>query len=171
MKTLPRSVAFRQLSRIRERLRSVVSRDYEPLAKDCGTCQTRECCTDQHFVNVRVTRLEAEAIRRAIAELPTETRVRALERNATAVQRLDESRGFFSCPLFEPTVGCLVHETAKPLPCVHHACYERPDDLPPDELLDRSELEVARLNSRTFGNSWSLDPIPMAIERSRLEDT
>lgn len=171
MKTLPRSDALRQLSRIRETLRSVVSRDYEPRARDCLTCETRECCTDEHFVNVRVTRLEAEAIKQAIEDLPEETRTRVLERGTAAARRLAETHGFFSCPLFEPEAGCLVHGTAKPLPCIFHACYERPEDIPADAILEGAEREVARLNSRTFGNAWSVDPIPVAIARAESKES
>lgn len=166
MKTLPISEALRGLARIREGLRTVVSREYETNAKDCATCEVRgACCTDEHFVNVRVTRLEAEAIRRAIEELPAPVRSRVKERTAKAVERPGEPGGFYACPLFERESGCLVHGTAKPLPCIHHACYEREEDLPPDSHLDEAEKQVVRLNSLVYGNAWSSEPIPDAIAR------
>ena len=39
----------------------------------------------------------------------------------------------------------LVHAEAKPLPCIHHACYENEKDLPPDELLAEHEGLVNRI--------------------------
>ncbi|HUF04615.1 MAG TPA: hypothetical protein VMM38_10630 [Aridibacter sp.] len=135
-------------------------------AKDCGTCEVQGiCCTDEHFVNVRVTLLEAEAIGRAIGDLPREIRVRVLARTYAAAKEFDDARGCYSCPLFEPEAGCLVHVTTKPLPCIHHACYERPENLPPDSLLKEAEREIVRLNSRTYGNGWSSEAIPVAILR------
>ncbi|QQS39976.1 MAG: hypothetical protein IPM63_11425 [Acidobacteriota bacterium] len=166
MKTLPVSQALLRLARIRDGLRMVVTRDYEPRAKDCGTCEVRgACCTDEHFVNVRVTRLETEAIRRAIESFPAPVRSRVAKRAAKAAEKLGNSGGSFSCPLYEKESGCLVHKTAKPLPCIHHACYERREDLPPDSLLEEAEKQVVRLNSLVYGNAWNSDPIPIAITR------
>jgi hypothetical protein len=71
----------------------------------------------------------------------------------------------YACPLYDPSAGCLVHDSAKPLPCIHHACYERREDLPPDGLLDDAELAVERLNRKVFGKSTALLPLPIAIQK------
>ncbi|MCO6512654.1 MAG: hypothetical protein J5I65_17870 [Aridibacter famidurans] len=166
MKVLSLSRALLATDRIRERFRSKITKEFEVLAKDCATCEVRgSCCTDEHFVNVRVTRLEAEAINRAMEKLTPETRARVLERNYSSTQRLSETRGFYSCPLYEKDSGCLVHNEAKPLPCIHHACYERREDLPPDAMLQEAEADVVRLNALVYGNAWSSEPIPIAISR------
>lgn len=170
MKMLPISKALNRLNAIRERLRDVVRTEYEPKAKDCLTCEVMgACCTDEHFVNVRVTRLEGEAIRRAVEELPEPVRSKALSRASSALKLLNRiapegsAAATYSCPLFDPATGCLVHDDAKPLPCIQHACYEKKEDLPPDSLLQNAERKVARLNSRVYGSAWSLEPIPRVL--------
>jgi len=172
MKPLPEKKALEGLDEIRKGLRDRVSA-FESRAKDCGTCETKgECCTDRHFVNVHVTRLEARSIFSALDGLSSELRKAVSERNRLEVEKFKDSpegSGFFrtySCPLFEPSIGCLVHHTAKPLPCIHHACYENETDLPPDELLETAETDVSRLNTRTYGNAWNWQPIPLWLDGS-----
>src|SRR5690606_41799951 len=62
------------------------------------------CCLDAHFVNVRITRLEAAAIRKTIADLPEELKGRVVERAQDAVKRFDlneASTGTYACPLLD----------------------------------------------------------------------
>lgn len=169
MKTLTRSKALQGLENLRSKFREEVSA-FEKKAKDCLTCDERGvCCTDAHFVNVHVTRLEAEAMEAELEKLPARLAARVRKRIADAIRAYDlkaDERSFertYSCPLFEPGLGCLVHSGPKPLPCIHHACYESVADLPPDELLEAAASNVERLNSRTYGNAWSWLPIPLAL--------
>ena len=71
----------------------------------------------------------------------------------------------YSCPLFVKGVGCLVHRRAKPAPCIQHACYEREEDLPPDDLVNENEAFIDRLNRRVYGGSQSLLPLPIAVKK------
>jgi hypothetical protein len=118
-------------------------------------------------VNVRISRLEAVAIDRAIGDLNEPLRSLIYERIDLAIERfeLDESGSekTYACPLFDRDLGCVVHNTAKPLPCINHACYERREDLPPDELLDQAELEIDALNRKVYGRSLPLMSLPVAI--------
>jgi len=150
-----------------------INEGYEHAAKDCLNCETKgACCLDAHFVNVRVSRLEAAAMRDAIGELPLDLRKRVAERTAAAIETYglrsaeDADAATYACPLFEPAIGCLVHSTAKPFPCIAHACYERQEDVPPDELLDFAEIAVANLNRRVYGKATSQLSIPLAIENA-----
>jgi len=170
MKPVSEKTAVQALETIRKDLRQKVS-SYETRAKDCGTCEVQGfCCTDSHFVNVHISRLEAMAMLSALEEVSTELADRVRERNSAQVRKLravpanDTFSARYSCPLFEPGIGCLVHETAKPLPCIHHACYENAGDLPPDELLEHAEQKVSRINARLFGNAWNWQPIPVWLE-------
>ena len=172
MKPLAVSKALKKLTVVREKFRGNIVRDHEPKAKDCLTCEVQGvCCTDEHFVNIRVTTIEGEAIGRAVEALPTTLRLNVFERTRKAVGKLREARmsgndgAGYSCPLFEPGIGCLVHSAAKPLPCINHACYESPEDLPPDELLESAEREVALLNNRVYGFGWTLEEIPLWLDR------
>jgi len=144
---------------------------FEHRAKSCATCKVKgSCCTDVHFVNVRITRLEARAINAVLADLPEEMRTRAEEliaRSAELLKNEERAEAKFACPLFEHDLGCLVHGKAKPLPCIVHACYERPKDLPPDELLAAEEAEVLRLERRAYQRNFAALPIPLAIETYR----
>ena len=168
MKMLGESRGIEQLREIREEFRVEVGR-HEVRAKNCGSCDTPgACCLDEHFVNVRITRLEAAAIGQAIGELTASLQERVFRRveNTIKVNRLtDSSNEKFACPLFEKGVGCLVHTTAKPLPCIQHACYERQEDLPPDELLMEAEEKIDRLNRRVYGKASALMPLPVAVEK------
>ncbi|MCZ2390230.1 MAG: hypothetical protein LC113_04025 [Acidobacteria bacterium] len=170
MRFLSENQAFERLERLRGDFAGRIRRDYEQAAKDCGTCETKgACCLDAHFVNVRVSRLEAAAIRHAIGELTPELQRRVSERSAAAIEwyglrnEADPEKATYACPLFEPAVGCLVHTTAKPLPCIHHACYERNEDRPPDAILEDAEAAVDSLNIRVYGKANVPLPIPLAI--------
>lgn len=174
MKTLSLQSGLEALSSIRERFRKQIETEYESKAKDCVNCEVQGiCCTDDHFVNVRITRLEAEAIYREVNEL-TPGLIEDVKGRTEGVLREScpdepqEEVAFYACPLFESGVGCLVHATAKPLPCIHQACYEVKEDLPPDTLLESAETRTTRLNQRVFGNSWGLESIPEAIGRRFL---
>jgi hypothetical protein len=67
----------------------------------------------------------------------------------------------YSCPLFEPQVGCLVHRRAKPAPCIQHACYENWEDLPPASLQSRAEHRIEQLNRQVYGAAWAWLPVPL----------
>ncbi len=163
--------ALAQLQRVKNSYQSFIKLNYEHAAEDCRTCPTRGvCCTDAHFVNVHITRLEAVAIRETISRTPrlTEAGRRAVYKRAReAVERYDlRAAGdtfsqTFSCPLYEPSVGCLVHARAKPAPCIQHACYQNWEDLPPTSLQARTEHRVEQLNTEIYGAAWAWLPLPL----------
>lgn len=160
MKLLSESTGMDRLARIREEFRREIATRFEHRAKPCSSCETPgACCLDEHFVNVRVSRLEAAAIRKAVSDVDEELRSAVSRR----LERIEPGAEFYSCPLYQPGIGCMVHDTAKPLPCIAHACYERPEDLPPDELLSEREVEVDRLNERVYGRGESPMPIHAAL--------
>ena len=172
MRRLGRTKAHIKLRKLKDEFRSEIFANYEHRAKSCEVCDTKgACCLDAHFVNVKVSQLEAEAIWTAINELPAIKKAGVLARSAEAIADLDLSNvrpgsaSTYACPLFDRDAGCLVHETAKPLPCINHACYDRKEDLPPDTLLAQQELNVEDLNVRTFGSPQPWLPIPVAIQR------
>jgi hypothetical protein len=160
MKLLPKSIAIKRLATIREEFRSEIATKFEHRAKLCSSCETPgACCLDEHFVNVRVSRLEASAIGKAVGELDEEVRSAVLAR----LERVKPEAEFYACPLYQVGSGCLVHYTAKPLPCIAHACYDRKEDLPPDELLSTREIEIDDLNRRVYGRSGPQMPIHAAL--------
>ena len=169
MKLISETTALTRLSEIRREFADRIREEFEHRAKPCSACETPgACCLDEHFVNVRVTRLEAKAISDRLDQLPTELRESVSMRAIRAVERYGlESSGeelrTYACPLFEMGIGCLVHHTAKPLPCIAHACYERKEDLPPDELLTEREIRIAELNRRVYGKAEPPLPIPIAM--------
>jgi hypothetical protein len=164
-------VALARLQRVKAAYQSFIKLNYEQRAEDCSTCPTRGvCCTDEHFVNVNITRLEAVAIRETLARTPRldEKGRRAIyERARKAVARYglnatgDTFAQTFSCPLYEPSAGCLVHRRAKPAPCIQHACYDSWEDLPPTSLQSRTEHRVEQLNEEVYGAAWAWLPIPL----------
>ncbi len=173
MKLISETKAIEKLSRIRDKFAGEVRSKYEHAALPCSLCDDPgKCCRDEHFVNVRVTRLEVAAIERAIYEFGTESYDKMSKRVSDAVSKydLDDGRDVegknYACPLFESGVGCLVHNTAKPLPCIAHACYERKEDLPPDDLLAEREIEIEKLNRMVYGKCLPPEPIPLALKRS-----
>src|SRR5215213_3771973 len=83
--------ALAKLQRVKSAYQSFIKVNYEHAAEDCRTCPTRGlCCTDAHFVNVHITRLEAVAIRETIGRTPRltdEARRAVYERARQAVER------------------------------------------------------------------------------------
>lgn len=172
MKIISEKRALARLSEIKEELRVTVA-PFEANAKSCLTCETPgSCCLDAHFVNVRISRLEAVAFRKRIESLEEEQRVDVLGRIDAAIEEhglaadRDVFEQKFACPLFEKGTGCLVHEHGKPAACIVHACYERKDDLPPSGLQFEADLKVDKLNTRTYGAPQPWLPIPLAIKRA-----
>src|SRR3954468_18215633 len=102
--------ALAQLQRIKASYQTVLKLNYEQKALSCRVCPTPgACCTDAHFVNVHITRLEAVAIRDTLARTP---RLNEDERRAVYI-RAHEAVGryglapsgdtfaqTYSCPLF-----------------------------------------------------------------------
>lgn len=160
--------ALTELRRVKDSYRNFIRDNFEFAAQDCGTCQTfGACCTDAHFVNVHITRLEASAIRETLERLPENERQKVYERAAETVEKYnlttegDTFAQTYSCPLFEPKVGCLVHAEAKPAPCIQHACYERQEDLPPNCLQENAERKIEKLNQEVYGDDWRWLPLPL----------
>lgn len=158
------------LAELREGVRAAVTNAYEHRAKSCSACSTPgACCLDEHFVNVRISRLEANAILKALDPLPGDVRRKVAIRTEAAIEKyelFDQQNERFACPLYEKGVGCLVHHTAKPMPCIVHACYDAAEDLPPGEILDRAELAAADLDCRAYGRPTLRFPIPVAISKT-----
>lgn len=170
MKVLAENKALEKVLEIKRRHRDAVTTGYEHKAKECRTCETKgACCLDVHFVNVRVSRLEALLMTEELRKLPAEDLRRVGKRIEEAIERFSLERDgenearTYACPLFEPSVGCLVHEV-KPVPCVQHACYERESDLPPETLREEAEMEIDGVARRTYGKSLPLLSIPVAID-------
>lgn len=158
-----------QLKQIKDSYRTFIRENFEFKAKDCNVCETKgACCQDAHFVNVHITRLEAEAIVRTLKK--KEKLKAVIERNLETItqyglsERSDTYRQTFACPLFEKETGCLVHEEGKPAPCIQHACYESKEDLPPQFLQDRIEQKIEALNKEVYGAAKWL-PLPLWLER------
>lgn len=170
MKFLSEQKALERLQAIKSDLRSEISDKYEHRAKSCLTCETQgACCLDEHFVNVHISRLEAVAIQEALHKLPRTHQQAIKARVDEAIEKYslraegDTFSQTYACPLFEKGIGCLVHQTGKPVPCILHACYESAADLPPDELQTRAEGQIEILNSRTYGKQQPLLPLPLAL--------
>jgi hypothetical protein len=171
MRVLNEDEALAQLQRVKSSYQGFIKINYESAAEDCKTCPTiGQCCTDEHFVNVHITRLEAVAIRDTIQRTPRLTpiekqavyiRARAAVARYNLVMGGDTFSQTYSCPLFQPGVGCLVHRRAKPAPCIQHACYENWEDLPPSSLQTRVEHRVEQLNREVYGNGWTWLPTPL----------
>ncbi|HVF56913.1 MAG TPA: hypothetical protein VM934_12240 [Pyrinomonadaceae bacterium] len=163
--------ALARLKRSKAAFQSHIKINYERAARDCRECPTPGvCCTDAHFVNVHITRLEAVAMRETLERTP---RLTAVERRAVyaraaeAVERYDlRAAGdtfaqTYSCPLFQPGTGCLVHARSKPAPCVQHACYDNWEEMPPTALQWRAEQRIERLNDEVYGTAWAWLPTPL----------
>ncbi len=170
MKKLAETKALAALQETKEAFRKLIKTNFEIKAQSCATCPTKGvCCLDAHFVNIRITRLEAVAIRQTLAGLSEEKQKKVYRRAVEAVEKFElksaenDSPKTFACPLFEKEIGCLAHSEAKPAPCISHACYENAEDLPPEELQTTVELKVERLNRRTYGNLEFL-PLPVWLE-------
>jgi hypothetical protein len=173
MKNLSEASALARLQREKAALQSHIKVNYEPRARDCRVCPTvGVCCTDAHFVNVHITRLEAVAMRETLRRTPrlddaarraVYLRARlAVERyNLRAIAAGDTYAQTYSCPLFAPGVGCLVHARAKPAPCIQHACYDNWEEMPPVALQWRAERRVELLNEKIYGAAWAWLPTPL----------
>src|SRR5687767_4194850 len=140
MRILSEKQALQKLHKLKTDYRDLIKREFEHRAKSCLTCPTQgACCTDAHFVNVHITRLEAVAIRESLKKFDQKRQQEIFERAAETVKKYDlQTPGdtfakTFACPLFEKGTGCTIHPV-KPTACIQHACYERREDLPPDEL-------------------------------------
>ncbi|HEX8708070.1 MAG TPA: hypothetical protein VF723_07510 [Pyrinomonadaceae bacterium] len=163
--------ALARLQRAKTFYQSFIKLNYEARAEDCGTCPTQGvCCTDAHFVNVHITRLEAVAIRETLRRTPRldeAARRTVYARAREAVRRYglraagETFAQTYSCPLYLPGMGCLVHRRAKPAPCIQHACYENWEDLPPAGLQSRTEHRVEQLNREVYGAAWAWLPTPL----------
>ncbi len=171
MKILPESKALSELEKLKTSYRSFIKTNYEHRAADCETCPTRgACCLDAHFVNIHITKLEAVAIGKTLDNLSEEKQREIYERAREAIEQYDlKSDGdtfekTFACPLFEKGVGCLVHASGKPAPCISHACYENQADLPPDYLQDEIETSIEKLNKKTYGDGLNLFAIPVWLD-------
>src|ERR671939_715752 len=83
--------ALAHLQRVKASYQSFIKINYEHRAEDCRVCTTRGvCCTDAHFVNVHITRLEAVAIRETLRRTPRltqEERRAVYDRAREAVER------------------------------------------------------------------------------------
>jgi hypothetical protein len=174
MRFISEKKALAKLQNIKNIFAEAIRKGFEHHAKPCSTCETPGvCCLDAHFVNVRITRLEAVAISRRLSALSPGHREAVYSRIEGTIRKykLDSNEHTsFACPLFEKRIGCLVHEYGKPLPCLAHACYDRKECLPPDELLTEREIEVDRLNERVYGKPTQWLPLPVAIRNLQKPD-
>lgn len=173
--------AIIELQRVKTAYQKFIRDNFEFAAADCQTCPTfGACCTDAHFVNVHITRLEAVAIRESIENNPNLSRDEKQDCFARARQTIEkydlksDAKDTFSqtyaCPLFVPRVGCLVHhDGAKPTPCIQHACYERETDLPPACLQDNAERKIEQLNCEVYKDDWRWLPLPIALNQLSAE--
>lgn len=169
--------ALIELRGVKDAYRRFIVDNFEFAAKDCGACETfGACCVDAHFVNVHITRLEAAAILKTLAEKLTTGELQKInERIAQTIEKysLTESgetfARTFACPLFEPNIGCLVHGEAKPAACISHACYERPENLPPQCLQDHVERKIEKLNREIYDEDWRWLPLPLQLKSQNAE--
>ncbi len=171
MKPLSEKYALLKLRHLKNDYRNVIREKYEHKAKNCLTCETKgACCVDEHFVNVHITRLEAVLIREKLNELSTEEQTEINNRVEAAIEKYDLKSGgdtfskTFACPLFEKSVGCVIH-SVKPAPCIQHACYERAEDLPPDALQTEIELNIEKLNEQTYRQIPRWLPLPIWLSQ------
>ncbi len=171
MKKLPETKALSELHKLKTAYQEFIRTNYEPRAASCETCPTKgACCLDAHFVNVHISKLEAAAIRKTLEKLSVEKQREIYERAAATVEKYDLKspgdtfRKTYACPLFETNVGCLVHQEGKPAPCISHACYERKEDLPPEKFQTAIEVQIERLNRRTYGKDSMWLPLPVWLE-------
>ena len=169
MKLLSEKQALIKLRAFKNDFRALIKQNYEHRAKDCGTCETKgACCLDAHFVNVHITQLEAVLIREELEKFPFEKQKEIYGRIAETIEKYglssegDTFAKTFACPLFEKGIGCLIH-SVKPVPCIGHACYERKEDLPPDELQTDAEEKIERLNEQTYKKRPRWLPLPIFL--------
>ncbi|HZI20173.1 MAG TPA: hypothetical protein VEY09_16430 [Pyrinomonadaceae bacterium] len=171
MRRVSEAEALARLRRGKESFQTDLKLRFEHRAQDCRACPTPgACCTDAHFVNVHITRLEAVAVRDTLERTPRldDAERRAVyERARATVERYglrasgDTFAQTYSCPLYVRDRGCLVHRRVKPAPCVHHACYEDWADVPPPEIQWREERRIEQLNAEAYGAAWAWLPLPV----------
>ncbi len=108
MKILSETKALVELNNLKSDFQTHIRDNYEQKAKDCLTCETKGvCCTDAHFVNVHITRLEAAAIGKTLEKLGAEKRREIYERTEKTVEKYDlktASDTFaqtYACPLLK----------------------------------------------------------------------
>ncbi|HBR56624.1 MAG TPA: hypothetical protein DEA22_04005 [Blastocatellia bacterium] len=171
MKGISETEALKRLRKLKQEYASRIQNEFETGAKACALCATPgECCLDDHFVNVHITRLEAAAIREKLAGFADEFRKKIDKRIDETIEKYglsevgETSAKTYRCPLYEKGIGCLVHGDAKPTACISHACYEKKEDLPPDEIQSEMEDLVESLNRRTYGERTQWLPLPRAIQ-------
>src|SRR5436305_1072895 len=119
MRKLTEAEALARLQRSKVAFQTHIKLNFEHRAVDCRACPTPGvCCTDAHFVNVNITRLEAVAVCETIERTPRltdEERRAVYARAREAVGRYglkasgDTFAQTYSCPLFVKDLGCLVH--------------------------------------------------------------
>lgn len=171
MKTLAESKALEKLKSLKTEYKKYITENFEHRAKNCLTCETKgACCEDEHFVNVHVTKLEAVLIAENLQKFSVEKQTEIYKRVEKTIEKYDLTsdgdsfKKTFACPLFEKKTGCLIHEV-KPIPCIQHACYERREDLPPDELQFETEEKIEKLNEKTYKNLAVWLPLPSWISK------
>ncbi len=176
MKTISETNALKRLKILKSEYKKRISENFERRAKSCLTCETKgACCRDEHFVNVHITKLEAVLINEELKKLSIEKQTEIFGRVENTIKKYDlKSAGdvfqkTFSCPLFEKETGCLIH-SVKPVPCIQHACYERREDLPPDELQTETEEKIERLNKQTYKKSAQWLSLPVWISEINLKN-
>lgn len=170
MKTLAESKALERLKSLKTELKNHISENFEHRAKSCLTCETKgACCQDEHFVNVHITKLEAVLISKNLQKFSADKQTEIYNRVENAIKKYkldsvgDTFKKTFACPLFEKEHGCLIHEV-KPVPCIQHACYERKQDLPPDELQSEAEERIEKLNEQTYKSFVNWLPLPVWLD-------
>lgn len=170
MKTLSEKQALLKLGELKNDFRDHIKQNYEHRAKSCETCETKgACCLDAHFVNVHITKLEAVLIKKELEKLPSVKRkeiYESIEHTIKTYKLSAEGDTFsqtFACPLFEKNTGCLIH-SVKPIPCIQHACYDRKEDLPPDELQENAEGKIEKLNEQTYKEFSRWLPLPVYLD-------
>src|SRR5918992_999904 len=91
MRSLTEAAAVARLKRGKSAFQTHIKLNFEHRALDCRACPTPGvCCTDAHFVNVHITRLEAVAIRETLERTPRlieEERRAVYKRARAAVER------------------------------------------------------------------------------------
>src|SRR5688572_12763385 len=88
MKFTSEKKGLTQLQRIKNGFAETIRNGYEQRAKSCATCPTPgACCLDAHFVNIRITRLEAVAINHRLSELSPEHREEVYSRIDNAIEK------------------------------------------------------------------------------------
>lgn len=177
MKTLSQTKALVKLQELKTAYQKHIRENFEHKAKNCLTCPTQgACCTDAHFVNVHITRLEAAAIRQTLGKLGEKREREVLRRVVKTIEKYkltakgDTFAQKFACPLFEKGVGCLVHSEGKPAPCIGHACYENREDLPPGELQEEVENRIEKLNRMVYRQFPKWLPLPVWLNLMDCEN-